>query len=124
MAKYVDGFVLMVPKKNMPAYKKMALDGGKIWKKFGALDYKECLIDDEKPKNIVRTFRVMTGAKPSETIVFSFITYRSKKDRDRINAKVMAYYEKKYTGKEETSMPFEMDRMSFAGFKTFVDMGV
>ena len=67
---------------------------------------------------------MMTGAKPSETIVFSFITYRSKKDRDRINAKVMAYYEKKYTGKEETSMPFAMDRMSFAGFKTFVDMGV
>lgn len=123
MPKYVDGFVLMVPKKNMPAYKKMAQEGGKIWKKFGALDYKECLIDDEKPKNIVRTFRQLTGAKPSETIVFSFVTYRSKKDRDRINAKVMAFYEKKYTGKEETSMPFAMDRMSFAGFTAFVDMG-
>jgi uncharacterized protein YbaA (DUF1428 family) len=124
MAKYVDGFVLMVPKKNLTAYKKMAADGGRMWKKFGALDYKECLIDDEKPNGVALTFRKMTGAKPSETIVFSFVTYRSKKDRNAINAKVMAYYEKKYSGKQETSMPFAMDRVSFAGFQPFVDKGV
>jgi uncharacterized protein YbaA (DUF1428 family) len=74
MAKYVDGFVLTVPKKNMPTYKKMALEGGGVWKKFGALDFKECVIDDEKPSGVVRTFRKLTGAKPSEAILFSFIT--------------------------------------------------
>lgn len=96
-----------------------------MWKKFGALDYKECVIDDEKPEGLVMTFRKMTGAKPSETIVFSFITYRSKARRDAINAKVMAYYDTKYADqKKAPPMPFAMDRMTFAGFKTFVDMGV
>ncbi len=124
MAVYVDGFVLMVPKKNLAAYKKMAAEGGRLWKKLGALDYKECLIDDEKPKHIVLTFRKMTGAKPSETIIFSYITYRSRKQRDAINAKVMAHYDKKYTDpKKIPPMPFDMRRMSFAGFKSFVDMG-
>lgn len=124
MAVYVDGFVLMVPKKNMPAYKKMAAEGGKLWKKLGALDYKECVIDDEKPAGVVLTFRKLTGAKPSETIVFSFITYRSKKQRDTINAKVFAYFDKKYADpKKAPAMPFDMRRMSVAGFKSFVDMG-
>lgn len=123
MAKYVDGFVLVVPRKNMPAYRKMAADGGRTWTKFGALDYKECVIDDERPKGVVRTFRKMTSAKPSETIVFAFVTYRSKQDRKRINAKVMAYYAKKYSGKQDEKMPFAMDRMSFAGFKVMVDRG-
>lgn len=114
----------MVPKKNMAAYKKMAAEGGKLWKKLGALDYKECLIDDAKPEGIVLDFRKLVGAKPSETIVFSFITYRSRKERDRINAKVMAHYGEKYPDpKKMPPMPFNMDRMSFAGFKTFVDMG-
>lgn len=124
MAKYVDGFVIVIPKKNMPAYRKMAADGGKMWMKWGALDYKECVIDDEKPNGIVNTFRKLTGAKPSETIVFSFVTYRSRKDRDRIQAKMMAHYDEKFAKmKKPFKMPFEMDRMSFAGFKTLVDMG-
>lgn len=123
MAKYVDGFVLVVPKKNMPAYKKMALDGARVWKTFGALDFKECVIDDEKPTGVVRTFRKLTGARPSETIVFSFVTYRSRKDRDRIQAKVMAHYDEKFAKmKKPFKMPFEMDRMSFAGFQTIVEM--
>lgn len=70
MAKYIDGFVLMVPKKNLAAYKKMAADGGKIWKKFGAIDYKECVIDDEKPAGVVVPFRKMIGPsrrKPSSS---------------------------------------------------------
>lgn len=123
MAKYVDGFVLLVSKKNLPAYKKMAADGGRLWKKLGALDYKECVIDDEKPNGVELSFRKMTGAKPTETIIFSFITYRSRKDRDAINAKVMEHYGKKYEGKEIPPMPFDMKRMSFAGFQSFVDRG-
>ena len=123
MAKYVDGFVLTVPKKNMPAYKKMALEGGGVWKKFGALDFKECVIDDEKPRGVVRTFRKLTGAKRSETILFSFVTYRSRKERDKVKAKVFAYYDEKFQKmKKPFKMPFAMDRMSFAGFKTIVDM--
>lgn len=122
MAKYVDGFVLMVPKKNLAAYKKMAKEGGKLWKEYGALDYKECVIDDEKPAGVELTFRKLTQAKPSEVIIFSFITYRSKKQRDEINKKVWAYYGKKYEGKEQPPMPFDMSRMSVAGFEAFVDM--
>ena len=124
MAKYVDGFVLMVPKKNLAAYKKMAKEGGKLWKEYGALDYKECVIDDEKPAGVELTFRKLTQAKPSEVIIFSFITYRSKKQRDEINKKVWAYYGKKYEGKEQPPMPFDMSRMSVAGFEAFVDMAV
>ncbi len=124
MAVYVDGFVLMVPKKNMPAYRKMAAEGGKLWKKLGALDYKECVIDDAKPEGVELPFRKLTGAKPNETIVFSFITYRSRQQRDKINAQVMAHYGKKYPDpKKIPPMPFDMKRMSFAGFKSFVDMG-
>jgi alkaline phosphatase len=116
--------VLTVPKKNMPTYKKMALEGGGVWKKFGALDFKECVIDDEKPSGVVRTFRKLTGAKPSEAILFSFITYRSRKERDKIQVKVMTYYDEKFKKmKKPFKTPFAMDRMSFAGFKTIVDMG-
>ena len=112
----------MVPKKNLAAYKKMAKEGGKLWKEYGALDYKECVIDDEKPAGVELTFRKLTQAKPSEVIIFSFITYRSKKQRDEINKKVWAYYGKKYEGKEQPPMPFDMSRMSVAGFEAFVDM--
>lgn len=114
----------MVPKKNLAAYKKMAKEGGKLWKEYGALDYKECLIDDEKPAGVELTFRKLTQAKPSEVIIFSFITYRSKKQRDEINKKVWAYYGKKYEGNEQPPMPFDMSRMSVAGFEVLVDMAV
>lgn len=121
MAKYVDGFVLVVAKKNIPEYKKMAKEGQKAWKKFGALDYKECVIDDEKPKHVTMTFRKMTNAKPGEMIVFSFITFRSRKHRDQVNAKVMAYMEEKYANQKDMSMPFDMDKMAYAGFEVMVD---
>lgn len=123
MPKYVDGFVLLVPKKSVSAYKKIATEAGKIWKQYGALDYKECVIDDAKPQGVVMTFRKMTQAKSSETIVFSFITYRSRKHRDQVNAKVIAYMDKKYAEKQMTSMPFDMERMAFAGFDVLVDKG-
>lgn len=118
---YVDGFVLIIPKKNKAAYKKMANDACKVWKKFGALDYKECIIDDVKPQMVTLTFPKMTKAKPREDVWFSFITYKTKKHRDEVNKKVMAYFDKKYS-KQEMKMPFDMNKFSYAGFKIEVGM--
>lgn len=118
---YVDGFVLIIPKKNVSAYKKMAKEGAKIWKKYGALDYKECMIDDPKPKHIVLTFPKMTKAKPNETVWFSYITYKSKAHRDEVNKKVMAEMDKKAEEYKDFKMPFDMKRMAFAGFKIIVN---
>ncbi len=121
MAKYVDGFVLVVAKKNLEAYKKMAKEAGKVWKDFGALEYKECVIEDEKPKHITFTFRKMTMAKPSEVVVFSYITYRSRKHRDQVNAKVMGYMDQKYADQKDVPMPFDMNRIAFGGFEAMVE---
>lgn len=119
-ATYVDGFVLVIPKKNVLAYKKMAKEAAKTWIEYGALSYKECMMDDAKPKNIVFTFAKMVQAKPSETVWFSFIEYKNKKHRDTVNAKVMAYFDKKYKDAKDQTMPFDMKRMAYAGFKVEV----
>lgn len=116
---YVDGFVLSIPKKNTAKYKKLAREAHDVWKKFGALDYKECIIDDSKPKFVNFTFPKMAKAKPDEAVWFSFIVYKSRKHRDSVNKKVMDYFEKKY-GKDKMDMPFDMKRFSFAGFKVEV----
>ncbi len=120
MAKYVDGFVLVVPKKNLAEYKKLATEGAKAWKKFGALDYKECVIDDAKPEHVTFTFPKMMSAKPSEVVVFSYITFKSRTHRDQVNKKVMAYFEEKYADQKEQSMPFDMKRMAYGGFEVLV----
>ena len=113
---YVDGFVLSVAKKDIAAYKKMAKEANDVWKKFGALDYKECMIDDTLPnEHITFTFPKMAKTKPGEKVWFSFITYKSRKHRDSVNKKVMAYFEKKY-GKEEMDCPFDLKRMAYGGF--------
>jgi alkaline phosphatase len=120
--RYVDGFVLTVPKKKLSQYKKMAQDGGKMWKRYGALDYKECLIDDVKPKWVTFTFPKMAKAKPGETVWFSYITYKSRAHRDQVNKKVMAEMDKqkdKYN--KDMPMPFDMKRMAYGGFKVVVD---
>ena len=122
MAKgYVDGFVIAIPKKNKAKYLKMATEGCEVWKKFGALDYKECVIADAKPKGVTATFSKILSLKPTETVWFSFITYKSKKHRDEVNKKVMAYFAKKY-GPDMAEMPFTMDRMTMAGFDVEVTM--
>lgn len=118
---YVDGFVLSIPKKNTATYKKMARGAMAVWKKFGALDYKECKIDDVQPKFVTLTFPKMAKTKPSEAVWFSFITYKSRKHRDAVNKKVMAYFEKKY-GKHDMQMPFDMKRFSYGGFKVEIGM--
>ena len=123
--KYVDGFVFTVPKKNVAAYKKMAREGEAAWKKFGALDYKECMGNDltmkvEKGMPTPLTFKKLTKATPTETIWFSYIVYKSKAHRDQVNKKVMAYFDKKYAGKEDMAMPFDPRKMAYGGFSVEV----
>ncbi len=121
MAKYVDGYVIPISKKNLPAYLRMAKEGAKIWKKYGALEYFECVGDDLNPKWPGVKFPRLVGAKPSETVVFSFVVFKSRADRDRINAKVMsdpAMDDPKYKDK---LMPFDEKRMAYGGFKSIVD---
>jgi uncharacterized protein YbaA (DUF1428 family) len=115
---YVDGFVISIPKKSTAKYKKIASEASRVWKKFGALDYKECIIDDAKPKYVTLTFPKMAGSKPNEAVWFSFIVFKSKKHRDEVNKKVMAFFEKKYGNNMD--MPFDMKRFSYAGFKVEV----
>jgi uncharacterized protein YbaA (DUF1428 family) len=91
MKRYVDGYVLPVPKKNLRSYKKMAAEAGKIWMKYGALQYVECAGDDLKSVTEWGglPFPKMAGAKPNETVIFAYVVYKSKAHRDRVNAKVM-----------------------------------
>jgi len=119
MAKYVDGFVLVVPKKKIEAYRKMARKAGKIWREHGALEYRECVGEDLKVK-FGLPFPKLAKARPSETIVFSWIVYKSRKDRDRVNAKVMS--DKRLSeGMEHIDMPFDIKRMAYGGFEILVE---
>ncbi|MBI4122370.1 MAG: DUF1428 domain-containing protein [Parcubacteria group bacterium] len=116
--KYVDGFVLVVPKKRVAEYKKMAREANKIWMKYGALDYKECMLDDAKPKMVTFFFPKMAKAKPSETVWFSYITYKSRSHRDQVNKKVMKAMEKYHKNDPDhmKNMPFDMKRTAYGGF--------
>lgn len=118
--KYIDGFVLVVPKNKVVAYKKMASYGAKLWKKHGAIDYQECILEDAKPKFVTFTFRKMAKAKATETVWFSYITYKSKAHRDQVNKKVMAEMDKEAKKHKDTPMPFDMKRMAYGGFKVEV----
>lgn len=119
--KYVDGFVIPIPKKNTAQYLKMAREGSRIWKKFGALDYKECMLENPMPdKSLVFTFPKMARVKPGETVWFSFVTYKSRSHRDAVNKKVMAYFSKKYD-EAQTQMPFDMKRFAYGGFRVMVN---
>jgi uncharacterized protein YbaA (DUF1428 family) len=114
---YVDGFVLPVPKKNLPAYRRMATKAGKIWKEHGALEYRECAGDDLDVKYGV-SFKKTIKLKPGETVVFAWIVYKSRADRDRVNAKVMK--DPRMNEWDPKSMPFDLKRMAYGGFKTLV----
>ena len=116
---YVDGFVIAIPKKSSAKYIKIASEAKEVWLKFGALDYKECSIDDASPKHVELTFAKMIKAQPGETVWFSFIVYKDKKHRDQVNKQVMAYFEKKYSD-NAMEMPFSMKRFSYGGFKVRV----
>ena len=114
--RYVDGYVLPVPKKKLKAYLRMAQLGKKTWRKHGALDYKECVGDDLKVK-WGTTFSRMMKLKPGETVVFSYIVFKSRAHRDRVNARVMKDMEK---AGMPTDMPFDVKRMVYGGFKVSV----
>ena len=116
---YVDGFVLAVPKKNVAAYRKMASKAGKIWREYGALEFRECQGDDLNTGFGV-PFPKLAKAKPGETVFFSFIVYKSRAQRDKVNKAVMAdpRLNAMMQGKK---MPFDVKRMSMGGFKVLVD---
>jgi uncharacterized protein YbaA (DUF1428 family) len=116
---YVDGFVIPVPKKNLAAYFRVAKKAGMIWREHGAREYRECAGDDLKVK-FGMAFPRLAKLKPGETVVFSWIVYTSRAHRDRINAKVMK--DPRIKGMcDEESMPFDVKRMAYGGFKVLVD---
>ena len=115
---YVDGFIVAVPKKNLRAYRSMAKKAGKIWREYGALDYREWVAEDVKVGKRT-SFPRSVKLKPGETVIFSWITYKSRAQRDRINAKVMA--DKRLAGMMDTkSLPFDAKRMIYGGFESLV----
>ena len=114
---YVDGFVMVLPKKNVAAYRKMARLAGKVWRELGALDYVECVGDDLATK-YGRPFPKLAKAGPRDTVVFSWIVYASKPARDRINKKVMA--DPRLAAMMGKPMPFDPKKMSMGGFKVLV----
>jgi uncharacterized protein YbaA (DUF1428 family) len=115
---YVDGFVLPVPKANLAAYKRLARKAGKIWKEYGALHYMECVADDVKPGKLT-SFPQAVKLKPDEVVVFSWILYASKRERDRVMKQVMADPRLQMDPK---SMPFDGKRMFWGGFKPMVEV--
>ena len=115
---YVDGFIVAVPKKNLDAYRSMAKKAGKVWREHGALEYREWVAEDVKVGKLT-SFPRSVKLKPGETVVFSWITYKSRAQRDRVNAKVMA--DKRLAGMMDIkSLPFDAKRMIFGGFESFV----
>ncbi|HEV8518554.1 MAG TPA: DUF1428 domain-containing protein [Burkholderiales bacterium] len=118
--RYVDGFVVPVPKKNMQAYRRMALKAGKVWREHGALEYVECAADDVKPGKLT-SFPQSVKLKPGETVVFSWIVYKSRAHRDRVNAKVMKDPRLASMMNPKT-MPFDGKRMFWGGFKVMFDL--
>lgn len=114
--RYVDGYVLPVPKKHLKDYLRMAREGERLWRKHGALDYKECVGEDLKPKWGVPFTRVIK-LKPGETVVFSYVVFKSRAHRDLVNHRVMKEMDSSGWSKE---MPFDMKRMVYGGFKVGV----
>ncbi|MDC8449679.1 MAG: DUF1428 domain-containing protein [Nitrospira sp.] len=116
---YVDEYVLPVPKKNLNAYRRLAQQAAKIWCERGALDYKECVGDDLTTKMGV-SFTKHAKTKAGETVIFAYILFKSRAHRDRVNAKVMK--DSCITGMcDEKSMPFDVKRMAYGGFKVVVE---
>ncbi|HLE47627.1 MAG TPA: DUF1428 domain-containing protein [Candidatus Thermoplasmatota archaeon] len=125
---YVDGFLIPVPKAKMAAYRKFARLGAKIWMEHGALDYKECVADDPFSiypdangnwTKVPSQFPRMAGAKRGETVVFSFIVFRSKAHRNAVNKKVLT--DPRMANVDPSEMPVDMKRFGYAGFKAFVE---
>jgi uncharacterized protein YbaA (DUF1428 family) len=116
---YVDGFVLPVPKRKIEAYRRMAMKAGKVWKDHGALQFRECVADDVKPGKRT-SFPQSVKLKRGETVFFSYIVFKSRAHRDRVNAKVMKD-ERLAKMMDPKAMPFDSKRMIWGGFKVLVE---
>ena len=125
MAKYIDGFVLVVPRGKEDEYIKMAEEGRDAWIKHGALEYFECKGDDLKQQESAdeksRAFPEMTGAGYDENVWFSFIVFKSKEHRDEVNKKVMEEMDEKYKDMTDFEMPVDMRKMAYGGFEVVVE---
>jgi uncharacterized protein YbaA (DUF1428 family) len=117
---YADGFIVAVPKKNLEAYRRMAKKAGKVWREHGALDYREWVAEDVKVGKRT-SFPRSVKLKPGETVIFSWITYKSRAQRDRVNAKVMADPRLKDM-MDTKSLPFDAKRMIYGGFESLVQV--
>jgi uncharacterized protein YbaA (DUF1428 family) len=120
MARYVDGFVVPVPKSKVAAYQRIAQKAGRIWREHGALQFRECVGDDLKVK-MGEGFPRRIKVKPGETVVFSWIAFKSRAHRDRVNAKVMKD-PRLAKMMDPKSMPFDVKRMLYGGFSVLVDL--
>jgi len=116
---YVDGFVVPVPKRKMTAYRAMARKAAKLWREHGALEYRECVADDVKPGKVT-SFPQSVKLKAGETVVFAWIVYKSRAQRDAVNAKVMKD-PRMAKMMNPKAMPFDGKRMFWGGFKTMID---
>jgi uncharacterized protein YbaA (DUF1428 family) len=119
MGKYVDGFVLPVPKDKLEAYREFSEKAGKVWRELGALEYVECVRDDV-PLGKLTSFPQAVKLEANETVVFAWIVYSSRAERDRINAAVMK--DPRITGTDPQSVPFDGKRMFWGGFEMFVSL--
>jgi uncharacterized protein YbaA (DUF1428 family) len=120
VARYVDGFVVPVPKKNIEAYRRMSAKAGKVWRDHGALEYRECVAEDLTNKFGV-PFTRAAKPKAGETVVFSWIVYKSRAHRDAVNKKVMKD-ERIAAMMDPKDMPFDVKRMAMGGFKVAIDL--
>lgn len=116
---YVDGFVIPIARSKVPAYRRLAQQAGKVWKRYGALEFRECVGDDLKVKS-GKSFASLARAKRGETVFFSYIVYRSKAHRNQVNAKVMK--DPSMANMDMKDMPFDVRRMAYGGFKVLVDI--
>jgi uncharacterized protein YbaA (DUF1428 family) len=117
MARYVDGYVIPIQKRKVKDYLRMAKLGAKLWKEYGALEYYECVGDDLKAQWGM-PFTRLARLKRGETVVFSFVVFRSRRHRDRVNARVMK--DPRLNGPEMQKMPFDMKRFAYGGFETLI----
>ena len=119
MPQYVDGFVVPIPRNKVADYRRIARKAGKIWREHGALEYREC-IGEDVPKGKVTSFPLSVKAKRGETVAFSWIVFKSRAHRDRVNAKVMD--DPRLAEMDPKAMPFDTGRMIFGGFEVVVDV--
>lgn len=120
MARYVDGFVMPIPKRNLDEYRKIARKAGKVWREHGALEFRECVAEDVKPGKLT-SFPQSVDLKRGEAVVFSWIIFKSRAHRDRVNAKAMED-PRLADMMDPDSQPFDMSRMIYGGFDVIVDL--